>query len=42
MEQTPNQQNWQAYNTVKRPGVMRLMSYQTLAHGADAILFFFK
>jgi len=40
MEQTPNQQNWQAYNTVKRPGVMRLMSYQTLAHGADAILFF--
>jgi beta-galactosidase len=40
MEQTPNQQNWQNYNAVKRPGVMRLMSHQTLAHGADGILFF--
>ncbi len=40
MEQTPNQQNWQDYNALKRPGVMRLHSYQALAHGADALLFF--
>lgn len=40
MEQTPNQQNWQNYNALKRPGIMRLMSYQTMAHGADAIMFF--
>ena len=24
MEQTPSQQNWQPYNSLKRPGVMRL------------------
>ncbi|MEJ6951436.1 beta-galactosidase [Natronospora cellulosivora (SeqCode)] len=40
MEQTPGQQNWQDYNALKRPGVMRLLSYQTIAHGADGILFF--
>ena len=40
MEQTPNQQNWQPYNSVKRPGVMRLLSYQALAHGADTVMFF--
>ncbi|MDO4621052.1 MAG: beta-galactosidase [Lachnospiraceae bacterium] len=40
MEQTPSQQNWQAYNSLKRPGQMRAQSYQTIAHGADSILFF--
>jgi beta-galactosidase len=40
MEQTPSQQNWQPYNSLKRPGVMRLWSYQALAHGADSVLFF--
>jgi beta-galactosidase len=40
MEQTPSQQNWQAYNSLKRPGVMRLWSYQAMAHGADAIMYF--
>lgn len=40
MEQTPNQANWHTYNTVKRPGVMRLLSYQALAHGADTVMFF--
>jgi beta-galactosidase len=40
MEQTPSQQNWQAYNSLKRPGVMRLWSYQAIAHGADTVLFF--
>ena len=40
MEQTPSQQNWQKYNSLKRPGQMRAQSYQTLAHGADTIQFF--
>lgn len=40
MEQTPSQQNWQAYNSLKRPGVMRLWSYQAVAHGADTVMFF--
>lgn len=40
MEQTPSQQNWQSYNSLKRPGQMRAQSYQTVAHGADTIQFF--
>jgi beta-galactosidase len=40
MEQTPSQQNWQAYNSLKRPGIMRLWSYQAMAHGADTIMYF--
>lgn len=40
MEQTPNQQNWQTYNALKRPGEMRMLSYQALAHGANSVLFF--
>ncbi len=40
MEQTPSVTNWQPYNELKRPGVMRLWSYQAVAHGADAVMFF--
>jgi len=40
MEQTPSQQNWQPFNTLKKPGLMRAQSYQTIAHGADTIQFF--
>jgi beta-galactosidase len=40
MEQTPSQQNWQPYNSLKRPGKMRIQSYQSIAHGADTIQFF--
>jgi len=40
MEQTPSQQNWQPYNSLKRPGQMRAQSYQTVAHGADTVQFF--
>ena len=39
-EQSPNQQNWQPYNRLKRPGEVRRLSYQALAHGADTCLFF--
>ena len=40
MEQTPSQTNWQPANSLKRPLVMRLQSWQALAHGADSIMFF--
>lgn len=40
MEQTPNQQNWQTYNALKKPGEMRMLSYQALAHGANTVQFF--
>lgn len=40
MEQTPSQQNWLAFNGQKKPGVMRLWSYQALAHGSESVLFF--
>jgi len=40
MEQSPSQQNWAPYNTLKRPGELRLQSYQTMARGADAIMYF--
>ncbi len=40
MEQTPSVTNWLPYNALKRPGVMRLLSYQAMAHGADTVMFF--
>ena len=40
MEQTPSVSNWHAYCALKRPGVMRLLSYQAVAHGADTVMFF--
>lgn len=40
MEQAPSQQNWQPYNTLKQPGEIRAQSFQSMAHGADSVLFF--
>jgi len=40
MEQTPSVTNWQPYNSLKRPGIMRLWSYQALAHGSDTVMSF--
>ena len=40
MEQTPSVTNWHPYCRLKRPGIMRLWSYQAVAHGADTVLFF--
>ena len=39
-EQSPAQQNWQPYNKLKRPGELRRLCYQGLAHGADSSLYF--
>jgi beta-galactosidase len=40
MEQTPSYTAARDVNPLKRPGVMRLWSWQAVAHGADAVLFF--
>jgi len=40
MEQASSQVNWRQRNAVKKPGVMRLGSYQAVARGADGIMFF--
>lgn len=40
MEQTPGVSNWQAFCKLKRPGVMRLWSYEAVAHGSDTVMFF--
>jgi beta-galactosidase len=40
VEQTPSQQNWQAQCALKRPGVMRLWSYQAIAHGSESVMYF--
>jgi beta-galactosidase len=40
MEQAPSAVNWRRNNAAKRPGQMRLWSYQAVARGADAVLYF--
>jgi beta-galactosidase len=40
MEQTPSTTACRDVNPLKRPGEMRLASWQAVAHGADAVLFF--
>ncbi|WP_238012905.1 beta-galactosidase [Dactylosporangium sp. AC04546] len=40
MEQAPSAVNWRPRNAPKPPGVMRLWSWQAVAQGADAVLFF--
>lgn len=40
MEQTPTFTASRDVNPVKRPGVLRLWSWQAVAHGADAVLYF--
>jgi beta-galactosidase len=40
MEQTPTMTATRDYNPVKRPGIMRLWSWQAIAHGSDSVLFF--
>jgi beta-galactosidase len=40
MEQTPSVTACRDVNPVKRPGILRLWSWQSVAHGADAVLYF--
>ncbi len=41
MEQKAGQVNWQDVNSLARPGVVRLFTYQAIARGADAVLYYF-
>jgi beta-galactosidase len=40
MEQATSNVNWRQRNATKRPGMMRLCSYQAIARGADGVMFF--
>ena len=40
MEQATAYATWRDRNSTKRPGVMRLGSYQSVARGADGVMFF--
>lgn len=40
MESTPSCINWTSINKMKRPGMHRLASLQTVAHGADTVQYF--
>jgi len=40
MEQSPSATNWQGHGTLKPPGVLRLWSYQAIAHGSDSAMYF--
>lgn len=40
MEQASSYVNWRARNVPKRPGQMRLWTYQAVARGADGVMFF--
>lgn len=40
MEQTPTVTASRDVNPVRRPGIMRLWSWQAVAHGSDSVLFF--
>jgi beta-galactosidase len=40
MEQRAGNVNWQDVNALVRPGVLRMFTYQLIARGAEAILFF--
>jgi len=40
MEQQAGPSGWETVSTAPRPGELRLWAYQSIAHGADAIVFF--
>jgi len=41
IEQRAGNVNWQEVNSLLRPGVVRLFTYQVLSRGSDGILYFF-
>lgn len=40
MEQTPSATNWQEFSMLKPPDMFRLWSWQAIAHGSDASMYF--
>ncbi len=41
MEQKAGNVNWQEVNSLVRPGVVRLFTYQLISRGSDGVLYFF-
>jgi len=41
IEQKAGHVNWQDVNSLVRPGVVRLFTYQTISRGANGVLYFF-
>ena len=40
LEQTPSQTQWQPHNVLRRPGEVRLHSYQAIARGSSGAMFY--
>ena len=40
IEQSPSNKCWSPVLSRKKPGLMRLLSYQALAHGAESVMYF--
>ena len=40
MEQQPGPVNWAAWNPVPKPGMIRLFTWEALAHGAEVVSYF--
>ncbi len=40
LEQSPSHQNWAPSCRLKRPGELRQLSYQAMAHGSDSVMYF--
>ena len=40
MEQKAGNVNWQEVNSIVRPGVLRMFTYQLISRGATAVMFF--
>ena len=40
MEQQAGPSGWQTLSSTPRPGILRLWAYQSIAHGADGVVFF--
>lgn len=40
MESCPSSTNWQGVSKLKKPGLLRLASWQAVAHGSDSVLYF--
>ena len=40
LEQSPSHQNWAPTCRLKRPGELRQLSYQAMAHGSESVMYF--
>lgn len=40
MESSPSSTSWQGVSKLKRPGLLKLASWQAVAHGSDSVMYF--